>query len=599
MERVVCGGVGDVAAEEDGGGARTEALDALADSALVWLTEDDVLAGEGGEVAEHIVVVTLGFGEPVEVGEPCDRGVEVRDGEEDAPDTGERRAVEGAVGDAILAGRPIGDDERERGVGTAEEADVPLGDAAVGLAAFVDRPANGDVVADRALELAVNAPGVDAPRAGAGVGVAEGGPVAVVRVGTGGGEQFERGAVREDDHRRLCPGLDVFAAVLRGESGVLEALDERVEVGAGERDGVDDGAHTVVSPSPGIGGVAAVEAKGYLRAAAACSDMPTSSSAPGKVYLFGEHAVVYGEPAVPCAIERRATVTVGERADDRQRVSAADLTLDGFTVEYGADDATPDVDVPTPLVEAAMGYVDAAMATARDAADRPDAGLDVTIESEIPLGAGLGSSAAVVVAAIDAATRELGVDLASEDVAERAYAVEKEVQSGEASRADTFCSAMGGAVRVEGSDCRTLATPDLPFVVGYDGTSHDTGELVAGVRALREEYDFAYDTVESIGDLVRRGEDALREGDTAELGRLMDVNHGLLAALGVSARSLDEMVWAAREGGATGAKLTGAGGGGCIVALADGDGAKTALSLTPACDESFRAKLATEGVRAE
>ncbi|MBP2251698.1 mevalonate kinase [Halarchaeum solikamskense] len=327
--------------------------------------------------------------------------------------------------------------------------------------------------------------------------------------------------------------------------------------------------------------------------------MPTSSSAPGKVYLFGEHAVVYGEPAVPCAIERRATVTVAERGDDRQRVSAADLTLDGFTVEYGASDDAPDVDVPTPLVEAAMGYVDAAMATARDAADRPDAGLDVTIESDIPLGAGLGSSAAVVVAAIDAATRELGVDLAPEAIAERAYEVERDVQSGEASRADTFCSAVGGAVRVEGSDCRTLATPDLPFVVGYDGTSHDTGKLVAGVRALREEYDFARDTVASIGDLVRRGEEALREGDVAELGRLMDVNHGLLAALGVSARSLDEMVWAAREGGAAGAKLTGAGGGGCIVALDDGAGAETALSLTPACDESFRAELATDGVRAE
>ncbi|WP_044957502.1 galactokinase family protein, partial [Halarchaeum acidiphilum] len=90
--------------------------------------------------------------------------------------------------------------------------------------------------------------------------------------------------------------------------------------------------------------------------------MPTTSSAPGKVYLFGEHAVVYGEPAVPCAIERRATVRVEERDDGRLRVSAADLSLDGFTVEYGADDGVPNVDVPTALVEAAMGYVDAAVA---------------------------------------------------------------------------------------------------------------------------------------------------------------------------------------------------------------------------------------------
>jgi mevalonate kinase len=328
--------------------------------------------------------------------------------------------------------------------------------------------------------------------------------------------------------------------------------------------------------------------------------MTTTSSAPGKVYLFGEHAVVYGEPAVPCAIERRARVTVTERDDDRLRVDASDLSIEGFTVEYGGStDEQPDVDVPTPLLEAATGYVDSAVSQARDATDRPNAGFDVQIESEIPLGAGLGSSAAVAVAGIDAATRELGVDLDAREVADRAYRVEHDVQDGQASRADTFCSAMGGAVRVEGDDCSTLKGPDLPFVVGYDGTGYDTGELVAGVRALREEYGFAADTVSTIGDLVREGERALAAGDTAELGRLMDFNHGLLSALGVSARSLENMVWAARDGGALGAKLTGAGGGGSIVALDEGDGVETALSLTPECTETFRAELATEGVRPE
>jgi len=328
--------------------------------------------------------------------------------------------------------------------------------------------------------------------------------------------------------------------------------------------------------------------------------MSTTASAPGKVYLFGEHAVVYGEPAVPCAIERRATVTVEARDDDRLRVSVDDLTLNGFTVEYSGDEEkTPDVNVPTPLIEAAMGYVDGALAQARDAADAPDAGFDVQIESEIPLGAGLGSSAAVVVAGIRAATAELGVELEPAEVADRAYQVEYEVQDGQASRADTFCSAMGGAVRVEGDECRTLDTPDLPFVIGDDGTSHDTGELVAGVRKLRDEYDFAADTVEAIGDLVRQGEDALADGDVEELGRLMNFNHGLLSALGVSGRSLDNMVWAARDGGALGAKLTGAGGGGCIVALDANDGTETALSLTPDCERTFRAELAHEGVRLE
>ena len=324
----------------------------------------------------------------------------------------------------------------------------------------------------------------------------------------------------------------------------------------------------------------------------------TRSSAPGKVYLFGEHAVVYGEPAVPCAIERRAHVSVERRDDDALRVHSEDLSLDGFTVKYsGGTDERPDVDVSESLIEAAMGYVDGAIDQVREVTGDPDTGFDVTIESDIPLGAGLGSSAAVVVAAIDAATRELGVTLSTDELAERAYRTEHAVQDGQASRADTFCSATGGAVRVEGDDCRPIEAPDLPLVIGFDGGAGDTGALVAGVRALRQEYEFATDTIEAIGDVVRNGESALADGDLDELGRLMDFNHGLLSALGVSSRSLDGMVWAAREAGARGAKLTGAGGGGCIVALDPTEETETALRYMPGCEDVFRAELAEEGVK--
>jgi len=324
-----------------------------------------------------------------------------------------------------------------------------------------------------------------------------------------------------------------------------------------------------------------------------------TSSAPGKVYLFGEHAVVYGEPAVPCAIELRARVTATTR-DAGVRVQLDDLSIDGFTVEYEEETTgTPDVDVADSLVEAGVGYVNQAIEQAKDAASVSDVGFDITVESEIPLGAGLGSSAAVVVAVIDAASRELGVELDATEIAERAYKVEHTVQDGQASRADTFCSAVGGAVRVEGDNCQRIESPDLPFVIGYDGGAGDTGKLVAGVRELRNEYDFAADTVRTIGDIVRRGEQALQNGDIDELGRLMNFNHGLLSALGVSSRSLDAMVWAARDSGARGAKLTGAGGGGCIVVLDETPESQTALEYTPGCEDAFRAALDFDGVRVE
>ncbi len=323
-----------------------------------------------------------------------------------------------------------------------------------------------------------------------------------------------------------------------------------------------------------------------------------TASAPGKVYLFGEHAVVYGEPAVPCAIGLRAEVTVTER-ERGLRVTAGDLTLDGFTVEYdGEARSRPDVDVSDSLVDAGMSYITEAVEQAKDAASVEDVGLEVGIDSEIPLGAGLGSSAAVAVAAIDAATRELGAELSPAELADRAYQVEYAVQDGQASRADTFCSAMGGAVRVEGDDCRVIEAPDLPFVIGYDGGSGDTGALVAEVRTRKETYDFAGDTVAAIGDLVREGESALAADNLTEVGKLMNFNHGLLSALGVSSRSLDAMVWAARDAGALGAKLTGAGGGGCIVALDHTAETETALEYAPGCTEVYRAELDTAGVRA-
>jgi mevalonate kinase len=164
---------------------------------------------------------------------------------------------------------------------------------------------------------------------------------------------------------------------------------------------------------------------------------------------------------------------------------------------------------------------------------------------------------------------------------------------------------MGGAVRVAGDDCRRIDAPNLPFIIGFDGGAGDTGELVSGVRRLREEYSFAADTVGSIGDIVRRGESLLAGADPAadpdpdllaELGRLMDFDHGLLEALGVSSRTLDNMVWAAREAGAHGAKLTGAGGGGCIVALDETPETRTALNYTAACHDAFRAELDRKGV---
>lgn len=323
--------------------------------------------------------------------------------------------------------------------------------------------------------------------------------------------------------------------------------------------------------------------------------MPTSS-APGTLFLFGEHAVVYGEPAIPCAIERRTTVTVTRRSDSHIRITSPSLQFNGVTIKYGNEN--PSADIPTNILERAIRYVDGAIGQIREITG-DDRGFDIDIESELPIGAGLGSSAAVTVATLHAAARECDIDLDAAEVAERAYQVEYAAQDGEASRAQTFCSTMGGAIRIEGDQHDPIGAPDLPLVVGYDGGGADTGELVSRVRALRNEYGFIADTVTAIGDLVRRGESLLDEGDIEGVGKLMNINHGLLAALGVSSRSLDGLAWTARDAGAHGAKLTGAGGGGCVVAVDPTDRTASALEMLPDCVDAFRADLASQGVRDE
>ncbi len=314
----------------------------------------------------------------------------------------------------------------------------------------------------------------------------------------------------------------------------------------------------------------------------------TVSSAPGKVYLFGEHAVVYGEPAVPCAVERRATVTVSARDDDHvvrvrpasRRLHRRVLAVTGRAIRTWM----------SPNRSSKLGWDTSTKRSHRPVTrPMPRSRLRDTVEGDIPLGAGLGSSAALVVAAIDAATRELGVELAARESPTAPTRPNTSPRRTGLPRRHLLLRDGRGRPRRGRRlpDHRRAAPPVRHRLRRRRGRHRRAGRRRPG---LRGEYDFAADTVAAIGDIVREGESVLGTGDYERLGELMDFNHGLLSALGVSSRSLDSMVWAARDADAHGAKLTGAGGGGCIVALDETDDALTALKYTPGCEDVFRAE---------
>ena len=158
-----------------------------------------------------------------------------------------------------------------------------------------------------------------------------------------------------------------------------------------------------------------------------------------------------------------------------------------------------------------------------------------------------------------------GCKLALEDIANLGHEIERKVQ-GAASPTDTYVSTMGGVVMIPES--RKLKLIECGIVIGDTRTFSSTKELVANVAELRDSYpEIIVPLLSTIGKISHIGEEMVNIKDYASVGNLMNVNHGLLDAVGVGSPELSLFVYAARRNGALGAKITGAGGGGCMVAL--------------------------------
>jgi mevalonate kinase len=314
----------------------------------------------------------------------------------------------------------------------------------------------------------------------------------------------------------------------------------------------------------------------------------TTASAPGKIILFGEHAVVSGVTALGGAIDLRAKVTVSDRPG-HVLIKTKDLALRGFSLDLTTGQLT------SAQAANATRYISAVLREF-DARD-----IQICIDSSLPPAAGLGSSSSIVVAAVAAISAHQRLELSRKEIAEFSYKLEKKVQQGLGSPMDTALATYGGYLQVS-KEIVPLDLPLLEMVVGYTKMPHDTKSMVEKVQDLKKRCSDLVDPIfQAIGAISKRAVSLIEAQNYEELGRLMNVNHGLLAALGVSSRELDELVYAARgAGGAFGAKLTGAGGGGCMIALPGGAGADALMvALMQARGVPFRVMMGCEGVRLE
>jgi mevalonate kinase len=288
--------------------------------------------------------------------------------------------------------------------------------------------------------------------------------------------------------------------------------------------------------------------------------------APAKVILFGEHFVVNGSRAIATALDLFTSVTAAEKASWPLELESASLGLKCVT--------GPELTCSSRELEPLLSTIRALRSRGYDV---PPARL--TIESDIPPSAGLGSSASVSAATAAALTALAGQDIGPEELFEVTMEGER-VAHGNPSGVDAATVVYGGTIvfRRGVGVLDSLDSRVGPIVVAYSGVRRSTRAAVLSVikslNAVRELRDLMIGLVERLIDAAW---EALRDGSDGSLealGNLMNINHGLLSAIGVSTPELEELLYAARRAGALGAKLTGAGCGGSVIAVARPDAMK-------------------------
>ena len=285
----------------------------------------------------------------------------------------------------------------------------------------------------------------------------------------------------------------------------------------------------------------------------------------GKVILFGEHAVVYGRPAVAAALSRGVTAVAETASRTELYVAPWNLRLD---LDSPADPAHRS------LAKAFRVAIEDAQVFASTTP------VSVSAQVDLPASAGLGCSAALGVAVMGALDERNHRPRTPEQRADAALAWET-VFHGNPSGIDNWMAACGGlALYRKGSrpEALRLERP-LRLVVGHSGEPGSTKEMVRSVADQQKRDPTKMEKVlDGIESIVEQGRLAVERGELAPLGQLMQLNQTLLSAILVSTERLERLCRAAIGAGAYGAKLTGGGGGGCMIALVDSDSEASVVS---------------------
>jgi len=284
--------------------------------------------------------------------------------------------------------------------------------------------------------------------------------------------------------------------------------------------------------------------------------LKSKASAPGKVILFGEHFVVYGVKVILCAINKRITIIA-------EKVKEEEISIKSNIGNLILKPNKPIAEIDSPLKP--LYYLADKILQKQN----QTTGIKITVESDIPLGVGLGSSSACCVAGAAAISR-LFTETSKEEILELAIEAEKTIFQNTSGADCTVCT-YGGIMEYDKKNgfTKIRSEPNFHLVIANSNIEHSTELVVAGVKQFKEENEIEFsklcnDESKLVEDVLK----LLKDNNIKELGHKISQNQEYLEAIGISSEKLRDMILIGQKS-SFGAKITGAGGGGCIFALTD------------------------------
>ncbi len=315
-------------------------------------------------------------------------------------------------------------------------------------------------------------------------------------------------------------------------------------------------------------------------------------SAPGKLMLFGDHAVVHNRPCIVTAVDHRISVSLDKRNDNKIILDAPDMNIKNYKISLDNLGKQPPKKVRFVLT-AIKNFFEKY---------KVESGLDIKTKSEFSSEFGLGSSSAVTVSTLKALSELFGIKINNKELFDLSYKTVLDIQD-VGSGFDVAAAIYGGTLYfvTGGKVIEPIYIKELPMVVGYTGIKADTATLVKMVyRKLAEEPEIINKNFDDIARIVDKAKIEIQRNNWKRVGELMNLNQELLRDIDVSSKELERLISAAKNVGAYGAKLSGAGGGDCMIAVADKENYNNVIKAIEKEDGTFiEVKLNAEGVRIE